>query len=172
MVGLSGSWKQREPLMLTHGKRRIWCFPTNNWWVGWGLGSPWARWKWFEVSLSKGVNNLHTFATEKTTREREECSTWNTILSHIFSKSSELSLILVWLRHSYTQLVEIHFQHSGGQSDNVSLWVSLQPASTFLGPYPTESTRMWTKSERAGILLSGSSTWLWLQNTGRMWVSV
>jgi hypothetical protein len=43
------------------------------------------------------VNNFPTFATEKKAREREECSIWNTILSHICSKSPELSLILACL---------------------------------------------------------------------------
>jgi hypothetical protein len=60
------------------------CLTTNNKSAGRGMGGPWARWGWFELSLSEGVNNLHTFANEKKLREREGCSIWKTTLSHIF----------------------------------------------------------------------------------------
>jgi hypothetical protein len=48
-------------------------------------------------SARVGITYTH-LQLKRRLREREECSVWNTILSHIFSKSSGLSLILACLR--------------------------------------------------------------------------
>jgi hypothetical protein len=51
------------------------------------MGGPWAKWEWFELSLSKGVNNLHTFAIEKKAQRKRGVFNPNTTSGHECSES-------------------------------------------------------------------------------------
>jgi hypothetical protein len=57
--------------------------------VGRGMSGPWARWEW--------ITYTH-WQLKRKHREKEECSSWNAISSHVCSKSPEFSLILACLR--------------------------------------------------------------------------
>jgi hypothetical protein len=81
--------------ILTNGKERTWWFPTNNQGGGaWVIPGPcdgdlschWARVR---------ITYTH-LQLKRRLRGREECSSWITILSQVFSKSPELSLILAF----------------------------------------------------------------------------
>jgi hypothetical protein len=58
---------------------------------GWSLGQ-------VRLFLSEGVNNLHTFAIEKKAQRKRGMFNLKYTLSHVFSKTPELSLVLACLR--------------------------------------------------------------------------
>jgi hypothetical protein len=44
---------------------------------------PWARWRWFEFSLSQGVNNLCTFAIEEKAQKKKNFNLKHNINSYM-----------------------------------------------------------------------------------------